>query len=69
MTPEYALAALRSALLRARLVVNEIETIGAGLKAGLVSPEAALLWARDAGALDIVGQEEIENAATEEAAS
>jgi hypothetical protein len=57
------LAALRSAALRARLAANEIDTIGLALRSELITPEAGLLWARDAGVLDLVGHEDIEGAA------
>jgi len=62
MTREYALSAIRTAVLQARLIVSEAETIGIALKNEIISPDAALLWARDAGVLDFVGQSEIENA-------
>jgi hypothetical protein len=66
MTPikrEYALAALRSAGLYARLLVNQADQIGLAVKDGLVSPEEALLWARDVGVLEFVAQNETENPA------
>src|SRR5213075_450746 len=52
---DYVLAALRSAALRTRLAANEIDTIGLALRSELITPEAALLWARDAGVIDLVG--------------
>jgi hypothetical protein len=62
---DYALAALRCGALRARLMATEADTIGLGLRAGLISPEAALLWARDAGVLDLVSNEDIEAGAAD----
>jgi hypothetical protein len=62
---EYVLAALRSAALRTRLAANEIDTIGLALRSELITPEAALLWARDAGVLKLVSNEEIETGATD----
>ena len=61
----YVLSALRSGALRTRLIAAEADTIYIGLRAGLISPEAALLWARDAGVLDFVSQDDIESAAQE----
>jgi hypothetical protein len=63
---DYVLTVLRSGALRARLVASEADTIGIGLKHGLLSPEAALLWARDAGVFDFVGDFDIEAAASVE---
>ena len=60
MNCDYTITALRSAALRARLLVNEAETIGIALRDGLISPDAALLWARDAGVLDLVGRDDAE---------
>ena len=60
MNREYIIAALRSAALRARLLSNELDLIGIAVRDGLVSPEASLLWARDIGALDLVGQDDAE---------
>lgn len=60
MNREYALAALRSAALRSRLLTNELDLIGIAVRDGLITPEASLLWARDIGALDLVGQDAAE---------
>ncbi len=60
---DYVLAALRSAVLHARLIENEAIKIGIALKSGYVSANAALLWARDAGVLELVDNEDIEAAA------
>jgi hypothetical protein len=65
MNREYVIAAMRSAALRARLLANEIDVIGVALRDGIVTPEAALLWARDIGALDLVGQDDAEFDATD----
>jgi hypothetical protein len=63
LSREYALAALRVASARARMMVADADMIGIGLRDGWVSPEGALLWARDAGVIELVGQGEIERAA------
>jgi hypothetical protein len=65
LTDDYVLSALRSGALSARLIANEADTIGIALRSNLISPRAAILWARDAGVLDLVGQEDIEAAAAE----
>lgn len=58
MTREYIIAALRCATLRSRLLANELDVIGIAVRDGVVSPEAAIMWARDIGALDLVGQDD-----------
>lgn len=63
LSREYVLAALRTAISRARLIVNQTTTIGIALKSEMISAEAALLWAQDAGVLELVGNEDIEAAA------
>jgi hypothetical protein len=65
LSREYALAALRAASAKARMMVADADLIGIGLRDGWVSPEGALLWAHDAGVLDLVGQAEIEADASE----
>ena len=60
LTKEYAITALRCATLRTRLLTTELETIGIAVRDGLVSPEASLLWARDIGALELVGADDAE---------
>ena len=44
---EFVLAALRRTSLRVKLIDNEITTIGAALKGGLISPDVALEWAEE----------------------
>jgi hypothetical protein len=44
---EFVLATLRGASLRVRLIDNEIAAAGTALKAGLISPEAALEWVEE----------------------
>ncbi len=60
MTRDYVILALRCAALRARLLTAELDTIGVAFRDGLISAEAALLWARDVGALHLVGQDDAE---------
>lgn len=51
---EYVLAELRTARLRAKMYVNEIEAIGIALKAHMIEPEDALAWMQEAGTLDFM---------------
>jgi hypothetical protein len=51
---EYLLAELRCAAVRARLWVNEIDAIGAALRAGWIDPEDAI----DGGCLHLVAPAE-----------
>ena len=44
---DFTLAAIRSAVLRVRLIANELESAGVALKGGFISPEMALEWAED----------------------
>ena len=60
MTREYALVALRCAALRVQLTANEINLITIAVRDGIVSPEAALVWARDAGVINLVGLDDCE---------
>jgi hypothetical protein len=48
---EFILAALRVASARAKLMDNEIMSIGVALRGRLISPEMALKWANDMGLL------------------
>ncbi len=51
---DYVLAELRCAVMRARLVALDIEAAGVALRGGMIDPETALAWLRDAGALEYV---------------
>jgi hypothetical protein len=57
---EYALAAMRIAVLRARMIASEAEIIGIAVKEGFISPRAAIVWASEVGMFDLVTQEGIE---------
>jgi hypothetical protein len=46
---DFTLRQLRCAYLRSRCLTNEIETVGVSLRAGLVSPEAAIAAVCEAG--------------------
>ena len=48
---EYMLAELRCARTRAKMLVNEIETIGVALKGEVIDSETAIQWLKDANAL------------------
>ncbi len=62
LSRDYALAALRVAAARVRLLVIDVDMIGLGLRGGWVSPEGALLWCRDLGVLELVGAADFEKA-------
>jgi hypothetical protein len=51
---EFMLAQLRCAGLRARLIVTEIDSISVALRGNFITPDGALEWLRDAGALDLI---------------
>lgn len=51
---ELLLSALRSAALRCKLDLNEIESVGIALKAGWITPEYAIAWIADVGLIDQV---------------
>jgi len=47
---DYLLAAIRSGGLRVRLLANELNTIGIGLKRGMITPADALQWINEVDA-------------------
>ena len=51
---EYLMQVLRAATARAKLISNQLDTIGVALRQKAVSVEDALLWARDEGILDLL---------------
>jgi hypothetical protein len=51
---EYLLVAIRCARLRTQLLQNEIDQIGVALKARMVSPDVALCWLSEIGAIQFV---------------
>jgi hypothetical protein len=53
---EFVLAQLRCASLRVRLLLIEVDTVGLGVRAGLIPPENAIEMLYYMGALDLVGQ-------------
>ena len=58
MTPDYLLAELRRAVIRARLWQVDIEAVGIALQNGLVTPEQALELLDDCDCLHLVGVRE-----------
>jgi hypothetical protein len=50
---EFLLAALRAAILRARLDINEFTSIGLALRSRMISPDGAIEWLQGSG---LVGQ-------------
>jgi len=58
MTPDYLLAELHCAVIRARLWQVDIEAVGIALKNGLVTPEQALELLDDCDCLHLVGVRE-----------
>lgn len=57
MTPNtnFILHKLRTASLQARLMVNELDSIGAALNGGLISNEVAVEWACEVAGVDVLG--------------
>ena len=51
MTPEFLLAHLRAARVRAQLAVCEIDAIGTALKSKMIDSDQALAWLDDVDAL------------------
>lgn len=51
ITPQYLLAHLRAARVRAQLAACEIDAIGVALKAQMIDADEALLWLEDVDAL------------------
>jgi len=51
---EFVLAELRCARRRAQLLLNEIEAIGLALKGKWIDADTAMLWMRDANALEFL---------------
>jgi hypothetical protein len=51
---EFLVGAIRSATLRARLVANELDTIGIALNRDLVDCGTAISWLKDESLLDHV---------------
>lgn len=52
---DYLLAKLRAASLHARLLANEIDSIGVALKDDLITDSTAIEWARDVGGPQVFG--------------
>ena len=55
---EYLLAELRCPAVRARLWVNEIDAIGAALRAGWIDPDEAIAAIADSGCLHLLAPAE-----------
>jgi hypothetical protein len=51
---DYLVHELRVASLRARLMTNELMTMGVALKAGFIGPEVVLEHLHEVGVLDLV---------------
>jgi hypothetical protein len=54
---DFLLEALRIARKQFQIAINIIDTIGVGLKGGLIDPDIALEWLRDEAMLDCVDLE------------
>jgi hypothetical protein len=50
---KFLLAALRGAILRAKLDINEFTSIGLALRNRMISPDGAIEWLEDSG---LIGQ-------------
>jgi hypothetical protein len=53
------LSAIRTAILRAKVDANEIETIGIALRNHLITPDYAVQWLADVGLVDQVLADEV----------
>jgi hypothetical protein len=53
---EFMLSALRSAALRCKIYECEINSIGVALKAKMIGPSEAILWAKDAGVMELLSR-------------
>ena len=51
---EYLMQVLRAATARAKLIANQLDTIGVALRQKAVSVEDAMVWARDEGIMDLL---------------
>jgi hypothetical protein len=51
---EFLLQALRAASLRAKLMDNELQSIGVALKNNLIGPDTAIKWAYDMGIMFLI---------------
>jgi hypothetical protein len=51
---DFLLAQFRCAGLRARIIVNEIDTMRAALAAGMIAPEVAVLHVHEIGAAGLI---------------
>jgi hypothetical protein len=63
MTPEFLIALLRAARVRAQLAVLEIDSIGMAVKENLIDTETALAWLDDVHALRFLTPPDTEAAA------
>jgi hypothetical protein len=50
----FILRQLRCAGLRARLIVNQIDSIGIALRDNFIGPDDAIAWLHEAGALGLI---------------
>jgi hypothetical protein len=51
---EFILSVFRAATARSKLISNTLDSIGLALRQRAISPEDALLWARDEGIIDLL---------------
>lgn len=51
---KFLIAQLNVVATRARLTVNEIDAIGAGLAAGVIDADIAIKWAAEIGIIDLI---------------
>lgn len=61
---DFVLRELRLGIMRIELVKNEIKAIGIALKAGIIDPNLALNWLRDANGIHFLytgGDDELDN--------
>ena len=53
---EFVLAALRSAVLRTRLIENELTMIGVSLRHNMIDEEGVMRWLHDEGLMYLIPQ-------------
>jgi len=54
VSPAFALACIRIARIRSRLITVEIDAIAAALKGDMIGSDEAFMWLRDCGGLELL---------------
>jgi len=66
---EFMLTALRAAVLKAKLIENELTAIGVSLKHGMIDPEGVMQWLHEEGLTFLLPQVESGGSTATSAAS